>query len=156
VTRKRDLRQRVKPEDADLEHLGSSADRRSSGQAPAIGDAHDRGGCRLRHVIDAQQLQQLDAGADLLQALADRCHCRVLVVVDEAAGQAPLAVARLDRSPAEDDATLRLDHHGGGDLRVSPEHEVVVGTRLELATFDDPRDERPSAPEAEVRHRSRA
>jgi len=107
-------------------------------------------------VVDAQQLQQLDARADLLQALADRRPCRVLVVVDEAAGQAPLAVARLDRSPAEDDSTLRLDHDGGGDLRVSPEHEVVVGTRLELAALDDAQDERPPAPEAEMRHRSRA
>jgi len=156
VTRKRDLRQRVEPEDADLEHLGSSADRRSSGQAPAIGDAHDRGGRHLRHVVNAQQLQQLHVRADLLQALADRCPRRVLVVVDEAAGQAPLAVARLDRSPAEDDATLRLDHDGGGDLWVSPEHEVVVGTRLDLAALDDPQDERPPAPEAEMRHRTRA
>jgi len=103
-------------------------------------------------VVGAEQGCDLDRGTDLFEALTSRCGRRILVVVDKAARQAPLAVARLDGAPAEHHTAVVLDDHRGGDLRVAPEDEVVVGTGLELAALDDPHDQGRAAVDAEVGH----
>ena len=104
-------------------------------------------------MVHAQELDELDLGANLLPALSHRGHGWVLVVVHEAPGKAPQAAARLDRPPAEDNATVGLDDHRGRDLRVAPQDEVVVRACLQLPAFDDPGHERRAALDAEVSHR---
>jgi hypothetical protein len=99
-------------------------------------------------VVQAEQLRQLDVHAYLLHALAYRGILRILVVVDKPAREAPQAVARLNGAPADDDAPSMLDDHRGRDLGVLPQHEVVVGTCLQIAAFDHPRDERRAALDA--------
>jgi hypothetical protein len=156
MTRKRDRRQRVEPEHADLEHLRSGVDRLPARQRAAVRDADDGRERGLGDVVHAEQLGQLDSGADLLAALPDRGAGGILIVIDEAAGQAPVAVTGLDRSPAEDDPAVGFDHHSGRHLGVAPEDEVVVRARLELAAFDDAEDERRPALDAVMAQRGRA
>jgi hypothetical protein len=86
VTRKRNRRQRVGPEDRDLEHLGPGADRLAFDDSALVADAHDARGCRLGDVVYAQEARELDLGVDLLAALAHGGAGGVLVVVDEATG----------------------------------------------------------------------
>jgi len=109
-------------------------------------------------VKDTEEARQLDLGADLLAALTHRRGRRVLVMVDETAGQAPQPVARLDRSTSDDDSLFTLDDRGSDHFRVAPQHEVVVGTGLELAAIDDPYGKRRPAIDAEMRrgHEGRA
>jgi len=154
VTRKRDLRQGVRPEDRNLEHLGAGADRLAVPQPPSIGDADDRRRHSLCDVIRAEQLEELHGRADLLATFPHRRRRRVFVVVHESARQAPQAVARLDRAPAKDDSAFGFDHHRRRHLGVAPEHEVVVGTGLDLATFDDLDDQLRAAVDAEVTHQA--
>jgi hypothetical protein len=156
MTRKRERRQGVEPEHADLEHLRSGADRLPARQRAAVRDADNGRNGGLGDVVHAQQLGQLDAGPDLLAALPDRSAGGILIVIDEAAGQAPVAVTGLDRSPAEDDPAIGFDHHGGRHLGVAPEDEVVVRACLELAAFDDAEDERRPALDAVVNQPGRA
>jgi hypothetical protein len=104
-------------------------------------------------VIDAQELAQLNPGADLLEALAHGRVGGVLVVVDEAAGQTPVTVAGLDGPPAEDYAPLGVDDDGGCNLRVAPQDEVIVLACLDLVAFYDPRRKRPTAFQAKMTQR---
>ena len=157
VTRKRQRRQLVRSEDSELEHLRAGLDLFAIDHAAAKRNADDRRRRRLGDVIQAEQLRQIYLRADLLHAFANRGILRIFVVVDKPTWQAPQAVARLDGAPAEDDAPGVLDDDRGRDLRVSPQHEVVVGTGLVLAAFDHPRDQRRAAFDAEVAgQRSRA
>ena len=85
-------------------------------------------------------------------------HCRVgrvLVVVDEAAWQAPLAVAGLDRAATQNDPTVCLNHDGRRNLGIAPQDETVDRTHLELAAFDGLDGKRRAAVDAEVTHRRR-
>jgi hypothetical protein len=89
VTWKGYRRQRVKWKDPHLEHLRTRADRGTFAHAAAICDPdHARRG-PLGDVIDADQSGEIDAGVDLLHALARRGARGILVVVDEPAGQTP-------------------------------------------------------------------
>jgi len=139
VTRKRERRQLVRSENAELEHLGAGLDLFAVDDAAAKRDPDDRRCRRLGDVVKAKQFRQLDVRADLLHALTNRGIFRILVVVHKPARQAPQAVGRLDGTPADDDAPTMLDDDRGGDLGVSPQHEVVVGASFELAAFDHPR-----------------
>jgi len=103
-------------------------------------------------VVHAEQLGDLDRGADLFAALAQRGGGRIFVLVDKAAGETPEPVARLDRAPAQHDPAVRFDHYRRRDLGVAPEHEAVGGAGLELAAFDQRGDERGAAVDAEVTH----
>jgi hypothetical protein len=152
MTRKRNRRQRVGPEDSDLEHLRSGADRFAVGDAAAIGDADDAGRGRLGDVVDAEQLGELDLRVDLLPALSNRGGGGGLVIVDEPARKAPLAITGLDGAPAEDDSAVFLDDHRRGDLRVAPQHEPIVRAYLELTSLDGLHDQRHAAVDAEVTH----
>jgi hypothetical protein len=152
VTRKRDRRQRVESEDANFQHLVSRRDLLTDRKAASVGDHDDARRSALRAVIHIQHRLDLDRCPDLFAALANHGFGRAFVVVDEAARQTPQAVPGLDRTPAEDDATAGFDHDRGGDLGVAPQHEVVVRTRFELATFEDPDHEGRPATNAEVAH----
>jgi len=152
VTRKRDLRQGVRPEDRDLEHLGAGAYRRAVPKPPSVCDSNDRRRLNLGDVIRPEQLDQLHRSADLLATFPHRRRRRVFVVIDESARQAPQSVSRFDRTPAKNDSAIGFDHHRGRHLRVAPEHEVVVRTGLDLASFDDLDDELRAAVDAEVTH----
>jgi len=103
-------------------------------------------------VINPQQPGQLDLGVDFFEAFPRRGVRRVFVVIDETAGQAPQAVARLDRTSSKHDTTVDLHDHGGCDLGVTPQDEAVVGTGFDLATVDDSRHQRGAAVDTEVTH----
>jgi hypothetical protein len=103
-------------------------------------------------VIDADQRGELDRHVDLLTAFAHRRDRWILVVVDESAGQAPEAVAGLDRPATQDDSALGFHDHGGRNLRVVPQDEAVAWAGLHVTTFDDARHERGAAVDAEVPH----
>jgi hypothetical protein len=137
VTRKRDRRQLAGSEDPQLEHLRSGLDLLAARHPAAKRDPDDRGRCCLGDVIEAEQLCQLDKRADLLPAFAHRGVLWFLVMVHKAAGQAPQAVAGLDGAPPENDPAVELDDHGRSDLRVAPQHEIVVGARLHIATLEE-------------------
>jgi hypothetical protein len=119
-------------------------------------DADDRRRSRLRDVVNAEQLAQLDFSADLLTALAHRGVSRTLVVIDEAAGQAPLAVRGVDGPASQDYAGRRFDDDGRRHLRVAPQDEIVVRADLDRASFDRARDQGRSAVDAKVAHPGRA
>ena len=72
MTRKPNRRQLVGPEDAELEHLRSGAQRLTCHHAAAIRNADDAGCSRLRNVVDAEQCGQLDLDIDLFAALTHR------------------------------------------------------------------------------------
>jgi len=150
VTRKRERRQLVRSEDSKLEHLRAGLDLLAIDHTAAIRNPNDRRRRRLGDVIHPEQLRQLDMRTDLLKALANGGIFWIFVVVDKTAWQAPEAVARLDGTTAEDDATGVVHDDRGRHLGVSPQHEVVVGTGLELAGFDHPRDQGGTALDAEV------
>jgi hypothetical protein len=152
VAREGQLRQGVRGEGAHFEHLRTCADRRSTGDAAHISDADDarRGG--FGDVVQAEQRCELDLGVDLLHAFAHRGGGGRFVVVDESAREAPKSVARLDAAPAKHDSSVDLDHDGGRHLGVAPENVTVVGTRFELAAFDDLHHERSAAVGAEMPH----
>ena len=99
---------------------------------------------------DADETGLLDVRTDLLPALARRRLPWVFVIVDESAGEAPHPKTWLDRTPAEQDPAVDLDHHGSGDLRVVPQDEVVIGTGFKLAALDDARHQLGAAFDAEV------
>jgi hypothetical protein len=101
-------------------------------------------------VVHAQQPGELDRNPYLLQAFTHRRTGGILVVIDEATRQAPEAITRLDRAASEHDAAVGLDHDGGRDLWVVPQHETVVRTRFNLAAFDDRGHQRRAAVDAEV------
>jgi len=101
-------------------------------------------------VIRADQLSELDPSPDFLETLTSRGRRRVLVVVDESARQTPQAATRLDRTTPEHDAASGFHHHGRGHLRIVPQDKRVVWADLVLATFDELRDERRTAIDAEV------
>jgi len=103
-------------------------------------------------VIDADEACHLDTGANLFEAFTSRRVPGILVVVDKAARQAPQAAARLDRPASQENSAVDLDHHRRCDLRVVPQHEVVVGARLDLAAFDHARHELGSAIDAVAAH----
>jgi hypothetical protein len=103
-------------------------------------------------VVRADQSGQLDWCADLLEALASRGNRRVFVVVDEATGQAPETLARLDRAAPQHDPAIGLDDHARRYLRVMPQNKAVIRARLNLAAFDDSRHECGAAVDAEVAH----
>ena len=101
-------------------------------------------------MIHAEKSGDLDRCGDLLAAFTDRGVARVLVVVDEPAGQAPEAQAWLDRPTAKQHTAVDLDDHRGDHLRVVPQDEVVVRAGLERAALDDSRLEDGAAFDAEV------
>jgi hypothetical protein len=152
MTRKRNRRQRVEPEDANLEHLVAGGELLTGREVASVRDHDDARRRALRGVVDVQHRLDLDRCPDLFATLANDGFGGALVVVDEAAGQTPQTVPGLDRAPAEDDAAVGLDHDRGSDLGVAPEDEVVVRARFELAAFEDLDDERRSAARAEVTH----
>ena len=156
MTRKSNRRQRVRRKNPDLEHLRPGAHCLTIRKSTYVGDADDARDGRLRYVVRAKQRSQLDPRADLLLALANRGCRGILIVIDEAAGQAPQAMTRFDGTTPEHDSACRLDDHGGGHLRVAPQDKRVVRASLMLASFDELRDERRSAVDAEVGHSRRA
>jgi hypothetical protein len=156
MTRKRDPRQPLEPEHADLEHLRPGADRLATRQSSPVSDAYDRRRRGLGDVVHAEQVRQLDGSPDLLPALPDRGAGRVLIMIDEAAGKTPVAVTRLDRSPAQHDSAVGLDDHRGRHLGIAPEDEVIVRAGFELAALDDPNDQRRPTHEAVVTQPGRA
>jgi hypothetical protein len=156
MARKGHGRQSVARKNADLEHLLSGDELLAICKAAPICDSDDARRRRLRHVVHADQGGHIDDRTDLLHTLPDRGRRRVFVMVHEAAGQAPQAEAGLDRSTAENDPPFHLDDHGGRDLRIAPQDEVVIRTRFQLTTFDHPGYERRAAPDAVVAHRGRA
>src|SRR5216117_3878454 len=93
---------------------------------------------------------ELDLRADFLEAFTNSRRRRVLVVVDESTRQTPQTATRLDRTTPEHDATSGFHHHGRGHLRIVPQDKRVVRADLVLATFDELRDERRTAIDAEV------
>jgi len=154
VAREGDLRQLVRRENRNFEHFGTCADRFAVDQASAVGDADDARRGRLRDVIDAEQTTRHDLFFNVLLPLVDRGGSGVLVVVDEAAGQAPKAVARLDGAPAQHDPDAGLHDHRGSDLGVVPQDVAVLRAYLELTPFDRLQGKRRAAVDAEVRHRA--
>jgi len=145
-------RKRIELEDADLQHLCAGRQALPIGKPPAIGDPDNARCVRLGDVVHAEQPGELDLRADLLEALPDGGIRRILVVVDETTGQAPEAVARLDRPSPQDDAATDLDDHGGCHLRVTPQDEAVVWAGFELAAVDHARHQSGAAVDAEVTH----
>jgi hypothetical protein len=107
-------------------------------------------------VIHAEERGELHLSVDLLAAFTNRRRGRVLVVVDETSGQAPLSVRRLDGSAAEDDATVHLDDHRGRDFGVAPEDVAVLGADLVLPSLDELDGKGRAAVDAEVAHDNRA
>src|SRR3989441_2226474 len=63
---------------------------------------------RPRHRDHAERRAELDAGAGFLERLAQRRLASGLVVLHEAGGQGPVAVARLDGAPAEENFSFKL------------------------------------------------
>src|SRR5207245_2512246 len=109
VAREGEVRQGVPGERRDLEHLLPRPRPLAVLQPGPVRDPDHAGGLRFLDVVDAQQLGDLDRRADLLQALAPGRVGRVLVVVDEATGQAPEAVARVDAPATEPDSLAGFD-----------------------------------------------
>jgi hypothetical protein len=103
-------------------------------------------------VVHADEADLLDGRADFFHAFAGCRIPRILVVVDEPAGKAPLPVARLNRAAAEKYPAVDIDHNRCGNLRVMPQHEIVVGARLDLAAFDHTRYQLGAAIDAVVAH----
>jgi hypothetical protein len=154
MTRERKLRLRAGGKHRQLRHLAAGLRLLAVNRPGQIRDTdHARRGL-LGDVVHAEQLGDLDPGADLFAALADRRVARVLVVVDEPARQAPQAASRLDGTPAEQNTTTNLDDDRGHHLGVVPQHEVVVGTGLEGAALDDAGHELRSTFDAVVGHRT--
>jgi len=110
VAGERQLREVVKREDMQLEHLLARRQAPAVDDPPAIADSDHARGLSLGDVIDPDEARDLNLGTDLLEAFASGRVERALVVVDESAGQAPVTKRRLDRAPAEHDATVRLDN----------------------------------------------
>jgi hypothetical protein len=152
VAGKGERRKRIDLEHADLQHLRAGRNARTSGEAPAIGDADHARRPGLGDVIYAEQSGQLDLGADLFEAFPNRGVGRILVVVDETAWQAPQAIARLDRPASQDDTTIDLHDHSCRDLGVTPQNEAVVWACFQLTTIDDTRHQRGAAVDAKVSH----
>src|SRR5262249_36007218 len=75
-----------------------------------------------------------------------------LAAVDVAAGKHPLAVARLDRAPHEDERAARVDDRADGDLRIDVEDEPAARARrpLRLARLEQTPLERAAAARAEA------
>jgi hypothetical protein len=144
-------RQRVEREHLYLEHLGARSRPLAFHKARLVGDSNHAGSRSLGDVIDPDEARHLDPSADLFHAFARRRVPRILVVVDESTGKAPLAATRLDRPSAQEDSALDLDHHSGRYLGVVPKHEVVVGTSLDLPALDDARNELGATVDAVVR-----
>jgi hypothetical protein len=86
MARKRQGRKCVEWKHSDLEHLGAGPWSRTVGETSPVGDPDHARRVGLGDVIDANERCQLDGGADLLHAFANRRIGRVLVVVDEPAG----------------------------------------------------------------------
>jgi len=142
--------QRIEPEHPDLEHLWARS-RPAAGRKPGlVGDPDHAGSVPLGDVIDADEPRHLDAGANFFEAFTSRRVPGILIVVDEAARQAPQAAARLDRPASQENSALDLDHHRRRDLGIVPKHEVVVGACLDLAAFDHARHELGAAVDAVV------
>src|SRR5215472_3159209 len=146
--------QPVGPEGGDLQHLAAGRRDLAVLEAAPVADPHHARSAAPADVIDAEQLGDLDLGADLLAALPDGCQRRVLVVVDIAARQAPEPIPRLDPPPADDDlAGGILDHHQRDHLGVVPEHEAAGLASLQVAALHDPGLQGAPAVNAVVRHR---
>ena len=135
------LRQVVKRKHPKLEHLLARGQPPTVDDLAAIADADHARGLSLGDVIHADEACDLDLDPYLLEAFAGGRVERALVVVHEAAGQAPLTQRRLDRPPPEHDAPVSLDHHRSHHLGIAPQHEVVVGTSLDQAALDLARDQ---------------
>jgi hypothetical protein len=103
-------------------------------------------------VIHADQPGELDRHADLLKALPHSRDRGILVIVDKPTGQAPEAIAGLDRPAPQDDSALGYDDHRGRHLWVVPQDEAVIRAGLDLTTFDHTRCERAAAVDAEMPH----
>jgi hypothetical protein len=105
-------------------------------------------------VVDADEPGQLDRGGDLLHALSRGGIPRILVVVHESARQAPQAATRLDGPAAKQHAAIDVDHYGGRDLWVVPEHEIIIGAGFDLAALDHSSDQLRPAEQTEMGHHS--
>jgi hypothetical protein len=150
VAGKCDWRERVHCKDADFEHLRPGADARAIDQPPTISDPDDAARGCFGDVVHAQQTGELNCGVDFLGTFADCGAGRMLVIVDEASGQAPQTVTRLDGPPAEHDPALDLNHDRRRDFRVAPKNVAVNRANFEVATFDRPDGERRPAVDAEM------
>jgi hypothetical protein len=143
---------RVERKDADFEHFRTSQRLGATDRPAAVRDDHHARRRGLGDVVHADQPGYLDGHADLFQALSCRRGRRVLIVVYESTGQAPEAIARLDRPASQNDSAIGFNDHGRRYLWVVPEDKGVVWTRFDLAAFDDSRHQRGSAVDAEVTH----
>jgi hypothetical protein len=152
VAGKGERRKRIELEHADLQHLSAGRNSRTSGEAPAVGDADHARRPGLGDVINAKQPGQLDLGADLFEALPNRGIGRILVVVDETAWQAPQAIARLDRPASQNYTAVDLHDNSCRDLGVTPQNEAVVRACFHLTTVYDTRHQRGAAVDAKVSH----
>src|SRR5882762_2216822 len=63
---------------------------------------------RPRHRDHTERRTELDSRAGFLQRLAQRRLARGLVVLHEAGGQGPVAIARLDGAPAEENFSFKF------------------------------------------------
>ncbi|OLB90881.1 MAG: hypothetical protein AUI15_23755 [Actinobacteria bacterium 13_2_20CM_2_66_6] len=105
-------------------------------QMGVIAETDEARGVLFGDVKDTDQSGHHNRGANLFQAFAHRRLDRALIVVDKTTRQAPHPISRFDRPAAQDDAAIGFDDDRGRHLRVPPEHEVVVRTSLQRATFD--------------------
>jgi hypothetical protein len=144
-------RQRVESEDLDLEHLQAWSGPVAVRKPRLIGDPDHAGSRSLGDVVDPDEARHLHPRTDLFQAFASRRIPRILIVIDESTGQAPLAETRLDRAASQENSAVDLDHHCGRHLGVVPKHEIVVGTALDLPAFDHARHELGATVDAVVR-----
>jgi hypothetical protein len=103
--------ERVEREFSDLEHFRAGDGMRPVDQPCPVSDNDHAGRIGFGDVVDANQSGHLDTRADLLHALARSGLSGGFVVIDESAGQAPQAVARLNRTTAQDNPAGAFDDH---------------------------------------------
>jgi hypothetical protein len=94
-------------------HLGGLLGRaRAVRRARGVDDQHD---ALLRAAIDADERAELDRDVELLAGLAVGGLLDRLAEVDEAAGERPQVLARVEGATEQDDLAVRGDRDRGGD-----------------------------------------
>ena len=107
---------------------------RAAGDARVPGQAeHDPVLVRLHP--DADEALRLDLEPGLLAQLAHDGVERMLVLLEEAAGQVPEADARVEGPPYEQQAAVALDERLGGGRRVRPDHVPAGRARKVVAAM---------------------
>src|SRR4051812_15831350 len=71
-----------------------------------------------RHGNQAERREQLDLGAGFFERFPNRALCSRLVVLHEAGGQRPIAVARLDGAAAQKHLALVFGHRADDEARI--------------------------------------